>query len=80
MTPTIEKTAIGMQYVIPGAERVVKPRRRTFKSDGNQLVIPGAEHISTREHLERLAEKPIKPRRGQVGLRGTALFGRSKAI
>lgn len=46
-----------------------------FKADGDQLVIPGAERISTREFLERLAEKPITPRRGQVGLRGTGLFG-----
>lgn len=30
MTPAIEKTPIGMQYVIPGAERIVKPRRREF--------------------------------------------------
>lgn len=75
MTPSLEKTPIGMQYVIPGAERIAKPRRRAFKADGDQLVIPGAERISTREYLKRLAEKPISPRRAQVGLRGTALFG-----
>ena len=78
MTPanfTIEKTAIGMQYVIPGTERIVKPKRRVFKADGDQLVIPGAERISTRAYLARLAEKPITPRRGQIGLRGTGLFG-----
>ena len=31
MTPSeyqVEKTAIGMQYVIPGTERIVKPKRR----------------------------------------------------
>ena len=78
MTPSdyqVEKTAIGMQYVIPGAERIVKPKRRVFNADGAQLVIPGAERISTRAYLARLAEKPISPRRGQVGLRGTGLFG-----
>jgi len=75
MTPSIEKTPIGLQYVIPGAERVIKPRRRAFKADGNQLVIPGAERISMRDYLSRMAEKPITPRRGQIGLRGTGLFG-----
>jgi hypothetical protein len=78
MTPTdynIEKTSIGIQYVIPGTERPVKPIRPTYKADGYQLVIPGAERISTREHLLRLAEKPITPSRGQKGLSGTGLFG-----
>ena len=78
MTPAdfnIEKTAIGMQYIIPGTERPVKPQRRSYKADGNQLVIPGAERISTAEHLSRLAEKPLSARRGQVGLQGVGLFG-----
>ena len=78
MTPAdfnLEKTNIGMQYVIPGTERPVKPKRRIYKLDGAQLVIPGAEQISTAEHLSRLAEKPLMARRGQVGLRGTELFG-----
>jgi hypothetical protein len=75
MTYAVEKTPLGMQYVIPGTERVVTPRRRAFKADGDQLVIPGAERISTRKYLARLARKPITARRGQIGLNGTALFG-----
>jgi len=75
MTFNIEQTAIGIQYVIPGTERPVKPKRRTYKADGDQLVIPGAERISTSEHLSRLAKKPLVARRGQIGLRGTGLFG-----
>jgi hypothetical protein len=77
MTPakyTTDKTPIGLQYVIPGAERIVKPKRRTYQADGDQLVIPGAERISTREYLARLAERPLKVRRGQVGLWGVGLF------
>jgi hypothetical protein len=74
MTQSIDKTPIGIQYVIPGAERIIKHRRRAFITDGDQLVIPGAERISTQEHLARLAEKPIVPRRGQIGLRGLGLF------
>jgi len=75
MTASIEKTAIGEQYVIPGAERIAKPKRRTFNADDDQLVIPGAEHISARAYLARLAAKPLQARRGQRGLQGTALFG-----
>lgn len=78
MTPTnyqVEKTAIGMQYVIPGTERIVKPKPRVLKADGDQLVIPGAERISTAEYVSRLAEKPMTPRRRQIGLGGTGLFG-----
>ncbi len=75
----VEKTAIGLQYVIPGTKRIVKPKRRTFKADwtpaGDQLVIPGAEKISTVAYVARLAEKPLTPRRGQIGLRGMGLFG-----
>jgi hypothetical protein len=79
MTPVdynVEKTAIGFQYVVPGTERISKPKRRVYKADGNQLVIPGAERITTKEHLSRLAEKPLVARRGQIGLCGTGLFGR----
>jgi hypothetical protein len=43
---------------------------------GGQLVILGAERISTGEHLTRLMTKPMAPRRRQTGLPGTALFGR----
>ena len=82
MTPgdlTIEKTPVGMQYVIPGAERIVKPKRKAFKAErtpaGVQLVIPGAEKISTSEYVARLVDRPLTPRRGQVGLCGTGLFG-----
>ena len=78
MTPAdfnVEKTKVGMQYVIPGTEQPANPKRRVFKADGDQFVIPGAERISTTEHLSRLADKPLVARRGQVGLRGTGLFG-----
>ncbi len=75
----VEKTAIGLQYVIPGTKRIVKPKRRAFKVDwtpaGDQLVIPGVEKISTVEYFARLMEKPLTPRRGQIGLRGLGLFG-----
>lgn len=75
----VEKTAVGLQYVIPGTERIVKLKRQTFKTDktpaGDQLVIPGAERISTAEYVARLIDRPLKPRRSQVGLSGAGLFG-----
>jgi hypothetical protein len=72
MTPA-EFSAEGRQYIIPGTERI---KKQTFKAEGRQLVIPGAERIRMREHLVRLMMKPIRPRRRQVGLAGTGLFGR----
>jgi hypothetical protein len=71
MTPT-EFPNEGRQYIIPGTEQI---KQQTFKADGKQLVIPGAERIKMREHMARLMVKPIKPRRRQVGLAGTGLFG-----
>ncbi len=70
-----ERTTIGDQYVIPGTERITKPQRRIFKIEGKQFVIPGAERVSVGVQLKRLSEKPMQSRRGQVGMRGTALFG-----
>ena len=69
----LEKTPAGLQYVLPGAERI-EPTRLMFQADDNQLVIPGAERISMREYLARLADKPLRPRQRQVGLVGTGLF------
>ncbi|MDP6067978.1 MAG: hypothetical protein QGG75_12115 [Alphaproteobacteria bacterium] len=48
MTPaefSVDKTASGFQYVIPGAERIVQKRRSFLVEDGGQFVIPGAERI-----------------------------------
>jgi len=72
MTPNDFPTE-GRQFIIPGTERI---KRQSFKSEGSQLVIPGADPVSMREYLARLMMKPIKPRRRQVGLAGTGLFGR----
>ena len=73
----VEKTSVGMQYVIPGAERITPvavPSMR-YSTDGTQFVIPGAEQISTGELLMRKMVEPIRPRSRQRGLAGTALFG-----
>ena len=72
----VEKTKIGLQYVIPGAERavvVVVPAPQ-YATEGAQFVIPSAERISTKEFLKRKMAQPISPRSRQRGLAGTALF------
>jgi hypothetical protein len=73
----VEKTKVGLQYVIPGADRmplVVVPATQ-YVTEGEQFIIPGAERISTREFLTRKMAQPISPRSRQRGLVGTALFG-----
>ena len=73
----VEKTSVGMQYVIPGAERITPiavPSMR-YSTDGAQFVIPGAEQIGTGALLMRKIAEPIRPRTRQRGMAGTALFG-----
>lgn len=76
----VERTPIGLQYVIPGTERISTPRpeRASYSVEGLQLVIPGTEKITMRELAERKMVEPLKPRRPQFGLAGTALFGSKK--
>ena len=73
----VEKTSVGMQFVIPGTERVMPAAipSRLYETDGVQFVIPGAEQTSTGELLMRKMAEPIRPRTRQRGLAGTALFG-----
>ena len=73
---TIERTSSGLQYLIPGTERRTRPKstKPELPREGDQYMIPGAEPISTKELLSRLAGKPIQPRRAQRGLTGASLF------
>ena len=75
----VERTSVGMQFVIPGTERVTSAPSpsRPYETDGVQFVIPGAEQIGTGEYLTRKMAEPLKPRRGQKSLIGTALFSPS---
>jgi hypothetical protein len=77
----VERTAVGLQYVIPGAERQL-PRvtdRTKYAVEGEQLVIPGADPVPAKELYSRLALKPLRPRRAQVSLHGTTLFAPAKS-
>jgi len=72
MTPE-EFSTEGRQFTIPGTARI---KRQSFKAEkSGQLVMPGTDPVSNREHMARLMIKPNKPRRRQVGLAGTGLFG-----
>ena len=73
----VEKTSVGLQFVIPGTERVMPAAvpMRQYATEGVQFVIPGAEQISTGELLTRKMSSPMMPRTHQRGLAGTALFG-----
>lgn len=69
---TIERTAAGAQYVLPGAERtIIAKARHPYRADGDQLVIPGAERIPEKELLERKMAEAIRPRVRQRSLKGT---------
>lgn len=72
----VEKTKLGDQYLIPGTEQRTRPKslRPECPLEGDQYALPGTEPISTREHLSRLAEKPLQPRRAQLSPDTTALF------
>lgn len=76
----VEKTRLGDQYLIPGTEQRTRPKsvRPECPLEGDQYALPGTEPISTREHLSRLAEKPIQPRRAQLSVNTTALFAEKK--
>lgn len=74
----VEQTSVGLQYVIPGTELMQQTKAQIFASDGDQLVIPGGEKISTGELLRRKISSPMRPRVGQKPLLGTALFSQRR--
>jgi hypothetical protein len=71
----VELTLAGQQFVIPGTEKPTPLPRKIYAKEGSQLVIPGAEQISPKALVNRLMQKPIRPRVGQRALASTALFG-----
>ena len=74
-----ELTLAGQQFVIPGTEKPTPVPRKRYAKEGSQLVIPGTEQISPKALVNRLMQKPIRPRVGQRALTSTALFGTPNA-
>ncbi len=75
----VEFTLAGQQFVIPGTEKPTPLPRKRYAKEGSQLVIPGAEQISPKALVNRLMQKPIRPRVGQRSLTSTSLFGAANA-
>lgn len=74
----VERTRAGLQFMIPGTEKPIAMPRIRYPADGPQLVIPGAEQISGKSLVNRMIQKPLRPRIGQRSLAGTSLFGASR--
>ena len=79
----VEKTRAGFQFVIPGTERAAHASRIRYAvdrvADHDQFVLPGAEKIENGVLAARLMSMPLRPRRGQKSVAGTALFGVPRA-
>lgn len=69
-----ERTAAGVQYVIPGVERRTAPRSIYSEEPTGQLLIPGVEPVSDQDRLRRQAEAPLHARLRQRSLPASGLF------
>lgn len=72
--PTTERTTVGIQYVLPGAERRTAPRSVYSVDVDGQLLIAGFEPVSESEKLRKRAIDPLKPRLAQKAAEYTPLF------
>jgi len=72
----VERTAAGLQMVIPGCERRTLPRSTTRVDDVGQGLLSFYRPPTLREKLEASAESPLRPSKGQKPLPKSGLFGR----
>jgi hypothetical protein len=63
-----ERTSAGLQTVIPGCERRTLPRSTTRVDENGQGLLHFYKPSSQREQLERRADAPLLPKRGQRAL------------
>ena len=71
----MERTAIGWQLVIPGCERRTLPKSTVRADEKGQGLLHFYSTPTMREMLERLAEAPLRPQRGQKPAPKGGLFG-----
>jgi hypothetical protein len=71
----VERTAAGLQMVIPGCERQTLPRSTTRVDDVGQGLLAFYKPPSLREQLASRAEAPLWPSKGQKPLPKGGLFG-----
>ena len=72
--PEVERTAAGLQIVIPGCERRTLPRSTTRVDEIGQGLFLFYKPPSLREKLESRSEAPLRPSRGQKVLPKSGLF------
>jgi hypothetical protein len=72
--PVVERTAAGLQTVIPGCERRTLPTSTTRADESGQGLLHFYTPSSLREQLAKRADAPLRPRRGQKALRKNGLF------
>jgi hypothetical protein len=70
----VERTPAGLQTIIPGCERRTLPRSTTRVDENGQGLLTFYRPPSQREELERRADAPLVPKRGQKALT-SGLFG-----
>jgi hypothetical protein len=70
----VERTAAGLQTVIPGCERRTLPKSTTRADEDGQGLLYFYTPSSLREELARRADAPLRPRRGQKALPTNGLF------
>jgi hypothetical protein len=71
----IERTSAGLKTVIPGCERRTLPKSTTRVDENGQGLLIFHNPSTLREQLERRADAPLMPRRGQKVLPKSGLFG-----
>ena len=70
----IERTAAGLQTVIPGCERRTLPRSTTLADEAGQGLLQFYNPPSLREQIASLTNAPLAPRRGQKAPPKDGLF------
>ena len=70
----VERTAAGLQTVIPGCESRTLPKSTSRADETGQGVLHFYNPPTLGEELARRAEAPLRPRRGQKALPKNSLF------
>jgi DNA modification methylase len=71
----LERTAAGLQWVLPGCGQRTLPRSITRVDDAGQGLLGFYKPPSLREQLANRADAPLRPSKGQKALPQAGLFG-----
>ena len=72
--PEVERTAAGLQIVMPGCERRTLPKSTTRVDEIGQGLLHFYRPPTLREKLESRADAPLRPNKGQKTLPRSGLF------